>query len=286
MEESLLFVQKIRALYKTKSFSKSDNQIADYILSNPDCLPNATANSIAEASGTSPATVIRFCRKLGFSGFSDLKSNASNYIVDTARDMSLKPGDDVKTVKGKVICYTKMIMDQLYESLNDEALERTAKLISQAKHLVIVSEGGSGTISRAAYDIFLKLAIPCTYIEDLIFQTMEISMMDENDLLLIIVNSGRTWNVLQNAKYARERGLKIVGIVGPPNSPLSKYLDVEILTSLFSSEYFSDISAARACELVTISILHSIIALTRSQEQMDKSREIGLSIERKRIPPK
>lgn len=286
MEETLLLIQKIKTMYHTKAFSKSDDMIAEFILNNPDCLIGATANSLAEASGTSPATVVRFCRKLGFSGFSELKSNASNYIVETAKDMSLRPGDDVGTVKNKVINYTKMIMEQLAASLDNDALERAAKMISEANHVVIVSEGGSGTISRAAYDIFLKLAIPCRCIEDIIFQTMEISMMDENDLLLIIVNSGRTWNVLQNAQYARERGLKVIGIVGPANSPLSKYLDVEILTSTFSSEYFSDISAARACELVTISILHSIIALTRSEEQIEKSREIGMSIERKRIPPK
>lgn len=175
--------------------------------------------------------------------------------------MSLRRGDYVHTVKSKVISYTKMIMDELNDILDDEALEKAAKLIAEAKSLVIVSEGGSGTISRAAYDIFLKLAIPCRCVEDLIFQAMEISMMDKDDLLPIVVNSGRTWNVLQNAAYAKERGIKIVGIVGPANSPLSKYLDVEILTSLFSSDYFSDISAARACELTTISILHSIIAV-------------------------
>ena len=35
-------------------------------------------------------------------------------------------------------------------------------------------------------------------------------VMDKDDLLLIIVNSGRTWNVLQNAMYAKERGIKII----------------------------------------------------------------------------
>lgn len=228
---------------------------------NPDCLAGATANSLAEASGTSPATVIRFCRKLGFGGFTELKNSAANYIVETAWDMSLRRGDDVHTVKSNVISYTKMIMDELNDILDDEALEKAAKLIAEAKSLVIVREGGSGTISRAAYDIFLKLAIPCRCVEDLIFQAMEISMMGKDDLLLIVVNSGRTWNVLQNAAYAKGRGIKIVGIVGPANSPLSKYLDVEILMRLFSSDYFSGISAARACELTTISILHSIIAV-------------------------
>lgn len=110
---------------------------------NPDCLAGATANSLAEASGTSPATVIRFCRKLGFGGFTELKNSAANYIVETAWDMSLRRGDDVHTVKSKVISYTKMIMDELNDILDDEALEKAAKLIAEAKSLVIVREGGS-----------------------------------------------------------------------------------------------------------------------------------------------
>lgn len=286
MQESLLVIQKIKAMYQNKSVSKADSLIADYIIENPDCLLDATAYSLAEASGTSPATVIRFCRKLGFSGFSDLKSKASNYLVDNAQDMSLKRGDDVGMVKSKVINYTKMIMDQLEQSLDNDALARAADLIANAKRVLIVSEGGSGTISRAAYDIFLKLAIPCTCVEDIMFQMMELSMMDKDDVVFIIVNSGRTWNVLDNAAYARECGLKTIGMVGLKDTPLSQYLDVEIHTNVFSSDYFSDISSARACELVTVSILHSIIALTRTDEQLERSRQIGLSLERKRVPPK
>ena len=54
----------------------------------------------------------------------------------------------------------------------------------------------------------------------------------------------------------------------------------------FNSSYFSDISAARLCELATVSILHSILALTRDEEQMEKGEEIAISIERKRMPVK
>ena len=64
--------------------------------------------------------------------------------------MSLRRGDDAGTVKSKVISYTKMIMDELDEILDNNALEKAAELIAGARSLVIVSEGGSGTISRAA----------------------------------------------------------------------------------------------------------------------------------------
>ncbi|MBS1419709.1 MAG: MurR/RpiR family transcriptional regulator [Firmicutes bacterium] len=285
MKESLFYIQRINALYNTGAFSKSDRLLADYFLANPCCVNKETASSLSLLTGVSPATIVRFCRKLGFDGLADMKKSIaySNYIESTASDMDLAKGDDAETVKNKVIQYTKMIVDQLQVSLDASLLQKAADMIGSAAHVVIVGEGGSGTICRAAYDIFLKLAIPCRFVEDIMFQMMEISMMGENDVLLFIINSGRTYNVLQNAEYARDRGLATIGIVGSPNSPLSRFLDVELQTSMFSSSYFSDISAARLCELTTVSILHSILALTRNEEQMEKGDEIAMSIERKRI---
>lgn len=285
MKESLFYIQRINALYNTGAFSKSDRLLADYFLANPCCVNKETASSLSLLTGVSPATIVRFCRKLGFDGLADMKKSIaySNYIESTASDMDLAKGDDAETVKNKVIQYTKMIVDQLQFSLDASLLQKAADMIGSAAHVVIVGEGGSGTICRAAYDIFLKLAIPCRFVEDIMFQMMEISMMGENDVLLFIINSGRTYNVLQNAEYARDRGLATIGIVGSPNSPLSRFLDVELQTSMFSSSYFSDISAARLCELTTVSILHSILALTRNEEQMEKGDEIAMSIERKRI---
>lgn len=288
MKESLFYIQRINALYKTGVFSKSDKLLADFLLANPNCVDSETASSLAAHAGVSPATVVRFCRKLGFEGLADMKKSAAyrNYIESTTTDMDLHRGDDADTVKNKVIQYMKMIVDQLQVSLNPELLQSAADMISGARHVVILGEGGSGTIARACYDIFLKLAIPCRIVEDIMFQMMEISMMGEDDVLFIIVNSGRTYNIIQNASYAKERGIKTIGIVGPKNSPLSKYLDVELSTCMFNSSYFSDISAARLCELATVSILHSIMALTRDREQMEKGEEIAVSIERKRIPAK
>lgn len=285
MKESLFYIQRINALYNTGAFSKSDRLLADYFLANPCCVNKETASSLSLLTGVSPATIVRFCRKLGFDGLADMKKSVaySNYIESTANDMDLTKGDNAETVKNKVIQYTKMIVNQLQVSLDASQLQKAADMIGGAAHVVIVGEGGSGTICRAAYDIFLKLAIPCRFVEDIMFQMMEISMMGENDVLLFIINSGRTYNVLQNAEYARDRGIATIGIVGSPNSPLSRFLDVELQTCMFSSSYFSDISAARLCELTTVSILHSILALTRNEDQMEKGDEIAMSIERKRI---
>lgn len=286
MTESLFYIQRIRAQYDTGIFSKSDKRIADYLLEHPGAVDAETASSIAEKVGTSPATVVRFCRKLGFKGLTDMKNSAAytNYIESSTTDMDLKKGDDAETVTNKVLQYMKMVLDQLKLSLEPELLQKAADKLADANHVVILAEGGSGTIARAAYDIFLKLAIPCRIVDDIMFQIMEISMMDENDVLFLILSSGRTYNVLQNASYAKQRGIYTIGVVGTKGTPLSKYLDIELPTCIFSSSYLSDISAARLCELVTVSILHSIMALTRDSEQMKRGERIANSIELKRIP--
>ncbi len=286
MTESLFYIQRIRAQYDTGIFSKSDKRIADYLLEHPGAVDAETASSIAEKVGTSPATVVRFCRKLGFKGLTDMKNSAAytNYIESSTTDMDLKKGDDAETVTNKVLQYMKMVLDQLKLSLEPELLQKAADKLTDANHVVILAEGGSGTIARAAYDIFLKLAIPCRIVDDIMFQIMEISMMDEDDVLFLILNSGRTYNVLQNASYAKQRGIYTIGVVGTKGTPLSKYLDIELPTCIFSSSYLSDISAARLCELVTVSILHSIMALTRDSEQMKRGERIANSIELKRIP--
>ena len=105
MTESLFYIQRIRAQYDTGIFSKSDKRIADYLLEHPGAVDAETASSIAEKVGTSPATVVRFCRKLGFKGLTDMKNSAAytNYIESSTTDMDLKKGDDAETVTNKVL---------------------------------------------------------------------------------------------------------------------------------------------------------------------------------------
>ena len=285
MAESLLYIQKINALYNSGVFSKSDRLIADHILKNPDCIQQSTANELAEASGTSPATVVRFCRKLGYSGLSDMKMSVKYSTGELSTSlMELSRNDPVPEVRKKVIQFTKMVLDQLNETLSDEALSQAAQLISDAHEVVIVGEGGSGCIARAAYDIFLKLTIPCKLVTDPMFDMMAISMMRPDDVLLVVVNSGRSRNMIYDAQIAHENHIPVIGIVGPSGSPISQYLDVEIATSMFQSEYFSDLSAARICELLTVSILHSIIAISFSDERLENGRRAANAMERKRIP--
>lgn len=67
-----------------ETFSKqtpSDKRISTWLLNNREQIPYETADSIAQATGTSGITVGRYLRKLGFRNLDDMKNilrNVSN----------------------------------------------------------------------------------------------------------------------------------------------------------------------------------------------------------------
>ena len=75
-----------------KELTKSEVKLANYIASHAEQVIYDTIKSLAIASDTSDATIIRLCKKLGFSGFSKLKiylaqeSISQNKLAATSAD--------------------------------------------------------------------------------------------------------------------------------------------------------------------------------------------------------
>ena len=64
-------LEELRRSFST--LSRSQKKIATYILENPTTVAFMTAQQLAEQSGTSEATVVRFARAVGLEGFPNLK---------------------------------------------------------------------------------------------------------------------------------------------------------------------------------------------------------------------
>ena len=69
--------------------SPSDRKIIQYILNNPLAISSLSIDKLSEKTGTSYATISRFCKKMGFDGFKDVKQqlleelNEDYYIYST-----------------------------------------------------------------------------------------------------------------------------------------------------------------------------------------------------------
>lgn len=57
------------------SLSKSEQKVAQYILSNSDEVVNLSINELALLAEVGESTIVRFTRKIGFAGFQDFKKS-------------------------------------------------------------------------------------------------------------------------------------------------------------------------------------------------------------------
>jgi len=266
--------------------SRSNRQIADYLLKPDADISDMTIGEFAQALGVSAATVVRFCRTLGYRGFAEMKVRLSDGAQDT--DQLFEPiafKDTVGSIRQKVIALNKREMDDLNKSLKDELLIRVSDLLLHAERIVIVSDGGSSCAGYCAYDAFTKLSLDCVHHTDPFFQLMAIRNLDVSRRCVVFAvnSSGRSVSTIESLKLAREMGIPTIGVVGLPNTPSARYLDHELVTGMFDSDIYSDMTVSRIGEIGVISVLYSVIAAKASREQIARSRQVIASLDRKRV---
>ena len=286
MAEKQLSPAKAHIQMMYSVLSRSNRQIADYLLI-PDCdISGLTIGEFAALMDVSAATVVRFCRTLGYRGFAEMKVRLSDGDQNT--DALFEPiaiKDTLGSIRQKVIALNKRTMDDLNKSLDEELLEVVSGLLINAGQIVIISEGGSSCAGYCAYDAFTKLSLNCIHHTDPFFQLMAIRNLDpdKRSVVFAVNNSGRSVSTIESLKLAREMGIPTIGVVGLPNTPSSRYLDYELVTGMFDSDIYSDMTVSRIGEIGVISVLYSVIATKASREQIHRSRKIIASLDRKRV---
>ena len=109
------------------TFFEAEKKIADYILEHKSEIIDMTVAELALASGTSDATVSRFCRRCGFNGFHHLKITLAKEVAEE-RGNSVEVSNDMmrsyKLKKLKLDNQTKLTYLQMKIKVSAMKLDR------------------------------------------------------------------------------------------------------------------------------------------------------------------
>ena len=120
------------------SLTRSGKKLADYIFTHTSETQYMSITSLAENCGVSEATITRFCRVLGLSGYNDLKlALAKSDRVTDLGDPSdgaqtINHEDDFDTMCRKIHSSSIVSLNETLELLNEAALVRAVNLLSGA----------------------------------------------------------------------------------------------------------------------------------------------------------
>lgn len=256
---------------KIKGLTEAERKVANYVLNNYMEILNDTVTEIAEKAGSSDATVVRFCKTMGYKGFQDFKINLAQDVMVPYQHLNpnLDKEDTANEIVNKIIHSEIAVLQETLTILDYKALENAADVIVKANSLNFFGSGGSACISMDAMHKFLKIGIKSFSQSDMDIQSMRASLLCKEDVAVGISHSGCHKSVIDCLKLAQKSGAVTIGLTTQGKSPMLKYCDIVLFTSTKETAFKSESITARIAQLAIIDSLVAIVAFRSYEKSYD-----------------
>ena len=276
------------SLVKDRSeLTKAENKICDYIEEYMNSSIYMTVTEIANNCGVGEATVTRFCRKLGFRSFLEFKMTMAQEFKNNGYDSEASSKDDVLSEDDSL----SDVVTKLYE-LNVNSLENTLKkidytiieevseVLAKAKRILIIGVGHSGVIAEDAYYKFMKTGFSCSCYRDSHTLVMMASLMQEEDVLFIISNSGNTEDINIAAEIARDNNAKVISITENLLSKLARVSDYVLNYTYQELKFEMESLGTKVSQNFLIDLIWSNVIRKNKEKALDSKNKTDKAIER------
>ncbi|WP_302163324.1 MurR/RpiR family transcriptional regulator [uncultured Fusobacterium sp.] len=251
-----------------------EKKIAEYILEDPERIKNLTTYEIAKNCDTSQASIVRFSKKLGFLGFPDFKLSLSQDIGNRKAEShvnimheELKSTDSFEIIGKKVATENIRAVNNTYEITDFNELEKAVKAINNARKIMLAGVGFSGIVARDLYFKLMELGKVASFENDSHMQLSYLSTMNENDILFVISHSGKTLELFNLTKVAKNKGIKIITLTSVANNPIRELGDIKLSTVEMKSDFRATALSPRISQLTVIDMIYIKLMLENENLQ-------------------
>ena len=262
---------RLRGLYP--SLKTALRKVADVILRQPEMAIYASVNEVAAAAAVSEATVMRFCRILGFKGFQDFKiALAREMVIPSARHHEVMSVEDDAAIVRTVFQTNGAALQDTLEILEIEAVYEAAQLLNNARQIMVIGVSGSGPAVAYTGNRLLLLGLKAFMYTDFYLMLMAASLLTRQDVVLAISNLGTTREILETAGIALEREARVICITNNSLSALARISNPVLITASREMTMPEEAVASLVCQITILDALFALIAQaqgTQSRQTLD-----------------
>ena len=279
---------RLRGLYP--SLKTALQKVADVILRQPEMAIYASVNEVAAVAHVSEATVMRFCRILGFKGFQDFKiALAREMVIPSTRFQEEVSHEGDGALITKVFQTNTAALQDTLEILEIEAIEAAVQLLTNSRQVLVIGVSGSGPAVAYAGNRFLLLGIKAFMYTDFYLMLMAASLLSQDDVVLAISNSGTAREIVETVRVAQEKGARAMCITNNSLSPLARICAPALVTASREMSLPEEAVASLVCQITILDALSASISQSLSaqaQETLAKMEKTMVKVGVMREPTK
>ncbi|HGR2051009.1 TPA: MurR/RpiR family transcriptional regulator, partial [Streptococcus pneumoniae] len=215
-------------------------------------------------------TLNRFCKKIGYSGFQELKLKMTKDILEL-ESQKMSSDTFIDEIKNNYLS----IVESTRKLIDGRQIELAIKLIREANQILMIGVGSSGNAAREFESSLLRIGIISKTVIDTHFQLMHTALLKDNDLIIAFSLSGSTKEVEETLLNAKRKNVKIISITNYSSRNIAKLSDCVLLTSKKESYLEGGSLMAKASQLFIIDVICTRLSLINYEDTICKKEEIA-----------
>lgn len=248
------------------SMSPVAARIAAEILARPDIVIDETISRFAVRCQTSEASIVRFCRTLGLSGYAQLRIQLAGELgretahLDDVSDLGagswqssdISRTDTLSDAVAKVAFAEKVGLQETIAGLDMAVLEKVVAGLAGAERSVMFGVGASALGALDLTQKLLRIGLVAFSFADPHEAVAAASLLKAGDMAIGFTHSGQTSETLRFLETARAQGATAVVVTNTADSVAARGADQILLTRVRETAFRSGAMASRIAQLTLV----------------------------------
>lgn len=226
------FVNPIQKIENSRNnYTNVEQVIYQWIKEEPSKVIHLSIDDIASETKTSKAAIIRFCKKIGYSGFAEFKFELSRFMISGTYDETTK--ENVDLIKSITSLYGGFLR-QFHDHIQMDDVSKFVHEIKKAKRVKIIGNNRTGLSAMQMRYRMSKIGFDAEAITDMALVRSIQDIVQPGDLIILFTVYAKSTVYTQFIDAIQGTGAKLVLITVTEKSSYEKYSDLSFVLPCIS----------------------------------------------------
>lgn len=260
------------------SMTRVYQKIANYILTYPEPVTRFSIAELSRESQAGEATIIRFCRSLGYQGFQEFKmdlaielatvsANAGSPLIDA----EINDTDDAHTIGLKLQNTITNVLSETMNLLDMTQVEKVVNALRNCNSVYIFGVGSSGITAEDMKYKLVRIGLRVDALTNNHFMYMQAALLKAGDVAIAISHSGESAETVHALRLAKKSGAVTIAITHNLGSSLSKLAEYCLINGNRQGMLQGDSIGTKTAQLFVLDLIYTLL-VQAAPEQARESK--------------
>lgn len=234
------------------SLTESEKIIADFFIRNQEEDLDFSSSHISQLIHVSEASLTRFSKKCGFTGYRE-------FIFTYKKSITALANSHHTQLTQSVLADYEEILSKTHALIDDDQVNRVIEAIIHAKRVYFYGVGSSGLVAEEMKSRFMRLGLLCDAFTDADLIKINSSLLDEECVVIALSISSETPAILTGLEQARNKNAKIILLTANRKEAIEAICDEVVMIASRKNLDFGNRITPQFPLLIMVDILYAYL---------------------------